>query len=69
MQTFEYEPWAGHVIVETMTLSERPGGALLTVVEQFDSLEDLEGMVQSGMEGGADESYLRLARLLHALGN
>ena len=37
MQTFEYEPWAGHVIVETMTLEERNGRTTLLAVEQFDN--------------------------------
>jgi len=69
VQTFEYEPWAGHIIVETMTLSEDDGGTLLTVVDQFSNLEDLDGMVQSGMEGGAAKSYRQLAELLATLGD
>lgn len=69
VQTFEYEPWAGHILVETMTLSEQDGGTLLTVVEQFSNLEDLEGMVQTGMESGAAKSYRQLEELLDALGD
>lgn len=64
VQTFEYEPWAGHVIVETLILTERDGRTTLTAVEQFDTLEDLEGMYQSGMETGAGASYDRLEALL-----
>ena len=67
VQTFEYEPMAGHVILETMTLAERGGRTTLTAVEQFDSIEDLEGMYQSGMEDGTEKSYNQLAALLKTL--
>jgi uncharacterized protein YndB with AHSA1/START domain len=62
--TFEYEPLPGHISVETMTLTERDGRTLLTVRNQFASKEDLDAMVNSGMESGARESYERLAELL-----
>jgi uncharacterized protein YndB with AHSA1/START domain len=65
--TFEYEPLAGHVSVETLTLTERDGRTLLTVHDAFSSKEDLDGMLQSGMESGAAESYDRLAELLAEL--
>jgi len=65
--TFEYEPLPGHVSVETMTLTERDGRTLLTVRNQFSSKEDLEGMVNSGMESGARESYERLDELIAEL--
>lgn len=67
VQTFEYEPMAGHVIVETMTLTESGGRTTLTAVDQFENLEDLEGMYQSGMEGGVENSYNQLAALLPKL--
>ena len=65
--TFEYEPLAGHISVETMTLTERDGRTLLTVHDVFSSKEDLDGMLQSGMESGASESYDRLEELLAEL--
>jgi len=65
--TFEYEPLPGHISVETMTLTERDGRTLLTVRDQFASKEDLDGMVNSGMESGARESYERLEELLAEL--
>jgi len=65
--TFEYEPMAGHISVETMTLTERDGRTLLTVRNQFSSKEDLEGMINSGMESGARESYERLDELVAEL--
>jgi uncharacterized protein YndB with AHSA1/START domain len=67
--TFEYEPLAGHISVETMTLSERDGRTLLTVRDQFASKEDRDGMLQSGMESGARETYDRLAEVLAELKN
>lgn len=65
--TFEYEPLPGHVSVETMTLTERNGRTLLTVHDVFSSKEDLDGMLQRGMESGASESYDRLEELLAEL--
>jgi uncharacterized protein YndB with AHSA1/START domain len=65
--TFEYEPLPGHISVETMTLTEIDGRTLLTVHDQFSSKEDLDGMVNSGMESGARESYERLDELLAEL--
>ena len=67
VQTFEYEPMAGHVILETMTLTESDSRTTLTAIEQFDSIEDLEGMYQSGMEDGTEKSYNQLAALLQKL--
>jgi uncharacterized protein YndB with AHSA1/START domain len=65
--TFEYEPLPGHISVETMTLTERDGRTLLTVRDVFSSKEDLDGMVDSGMESGARESYERLDEVLAEL--
>jgi len=60
VQTFEFEPWAGHISVETMTLTESDGKTTLTTVSLFDSKEDRDQMLQSGMEIGAAETYDRL---------
>ena len=65
--TFEYEPLPGHISVETLTLTERDGRTLLTVHDVFSSKEDLDGMVNSGMESGARESYERLDDVLAEL--
>lgn len=63
--TFEFEPMTGHISTETMVLEELPGGKTrITATTTFTSLEDLEGMLQSGMEGGAVESWDRLEELL-----
>lgn len=65
--TFEYEGMPGHVSVETMTLVERDGRTTLTARSVFASREDREGMLRSGMESGARESYDRLGELLGAM--
>jgi uncharacterized protein YndB with AHSA1/START domain len=67
VQTFEFEPMAGHTSVDHMTLTEQDGKTLVTVRTTFDSKEDLEGMLQSGMESGMAESYERLDELLQTL--
>lgn len=64
VQTFEWEPMAGHISVETSTFEERGGRTLLTVRSLFSSREDRDGMVQSGMEKGLRETHDRFAELL-----
>lgn len=65
--TFEYEGMPGHISVETMTLTEHNGKTTLTAVSRFDSVEDRDGMLQSGMEDGANETWNRLAEYLEAM--
>lgn len=62
--TFEWEPMAGHVITETATLEDIGGKTRITVVSRFQSKEDRDGMLASGMEQGAAETWDRLAELL-----
>ena len=65
--TFEFEGMPGHVLVETVTFEERDGRTKVTVTSLFASVEDRDGMLQSGMEQGANESQDRLAELLATL--
>lgn len=65
--TFEFEGMPGHVLVETMTFTETDGKTTLTSVSVFDTKEDRDGMLASGMEGGAAESLDRLEELLATL--
>jgi uncharacterized protein YndB with AHSA1/START domain len=58
--TFEWEGMPGHISVETVTLDEQDGKTTVTSRSVFDSKEDRDGMLQSGMEAGANESYDRL---------
>ncbi len=66
--TFEWEGMPGHVAVETFTLEEQDGKTLITATSVYDTVEDRDGMLQSGMEDGAAESYERLDEYLETLG-
>jgi uncharacterized protein YndB with AHSA1/START domain len=70
IQTFEFEglPERGHVTLDTMRLEELPGGRTkITIQSVFQSVEDRDGMVQSGMERGVREGYERLDEILKTL--
>jgi len=58
--TFEFEGMLGHVLLETVVLEEQDGRTLMTDTSVFQSVADRDGMLQSGMETGAAESYARL---------
>jgi uncharacterized protein YndB with AHSA1/START domain len=67
ISTFEFEglPESGHVLLETTRFEELPGGRTrVTAQSIFQTVEDRDGMVQSGMESGAADSYERLDELL-----
>jgi len=68
VQTFEWDGMPGHVALETMTLEDLGDGRTrLVTTSLFLTAEDRDGMVQSGMEGGVNESYAALDRLLATL--
>jgi uncharacterized protein YndB with AHSA1/START domain len=67
VQTFEWEGLPGHISVETMRLEDLDSRTRITVTSVFDSVEDRDGMLQSGMEQGAGESYDRLEAYLKTL--
>jgi uncharacterized protein YndB with AHSA1/START domain len=67
VQTFEFEGMPGHVALETVTFEEQGGKTKLTSRLLFDSVEDRDGMLQSGMEKGAAETYDRLAEHLRTM--
>jgi uncharacterized protein YndB with AHSA1/START domain len=67
VQTFEYEPMAGHIAVETLVLTEEGGKTVVTSTTTFDTVEDRDGMVASGMEQGATQSYEALDRYLRTV--
>ncbi|MBB6670365.1 SRPBCC family protein [Cohnella nanjingensis] len=72
IQTFEFEglPERGHVTLETVIFEELPGGKTKIRMESvFRSVADRDGMVQSGMEGGLNDSFGRLVELLEKLKN
>ena len=68
--TFEFEglPERGHVTLETARFEELPGGRTRVVSQSvFQSVEDRDGMVASGMESGVVQGYERLDELLETL--
>ena len=65
--TFEFEGMPGSISVDTMTLTEEDGKTTITTMSLFDSVEQRDGMLQSGMETGAAETYDRLAELMEKM--
>ncbi len=65
--TFEFEGMPGNVSVDTIELTEEDGRTTITSTSIFDSVAQRDGMLQSGMESGAAETYDRLAELLEKL--
>jgi uncharacterized protein YndB with AHSA1/START domain len=65
--TFEFEGMPGHSVLETVLFEERDGKTKVTVTSLFQSQADRDGMIQSGMEEGANDSQERLAELLETL--
>jgi uncharacterized protein YndB with AHSA1/START domain len=65
--TFEWEGMPGHILLETVTFEERNGKTTVTDSSVFQTVEDRDGMLQSGMEGGAEESWDRIDDLLKTM--
>jgi hypothetical protein len=51
---------AGHILTEQYVFTEENGRTTVTSTSTFDSQEDRDGMIQSGMESGAEQSYAAL---------
>jgi len=62
--TFEFEGMPGHVMLETVTFEENDKKTKLVVRSHFDTPEDRDGMLQSGIEEGASETMDRLEELM-----
>ena len=68
VHTFNYEGAPGHEAIETVTFEEAEGGKTrMTDHMLFESREERDGMLNSGMEEGAAETVDRLAELLREL--
>jgi uncharacterized protein YndB with AHSA1/START domain len=65
--TFEFEGMPGHISVETLVFEDLGDRTRLVGTSIFDSAAARDGMLQSGMEAGATESYERLAEYLRTL--
>ncbi|MEU6207696.1 SRPBCC family protein [Micromonospora musae] len=67
VQTFEYEGMPGHVLEETMTFTEQDGRTVVSSTSRFDTKQERDGMLDTGMTQGAAESYAALERHLATL--
>jgi uncharacterized protein YndB with AHSA1/START domain len=66
IRTFEYEGAPGHVSLESVVFEDLGGKTRLTTRSAFQSVEDRDAMVASGMSRGVTEGYERLDELLEA---
>jgi uncharacterized protein YndB with AHSA1/START domain len=66
VQTFEWSGTPGHVSVETMTLEDLGGQTKVVDVSVFHQTEERDGMLDSGMEGGMNDTSERLDEVLAA---
>ena len=65
VQTFEWDGMPGYVIVNTMTLEDLGDDRTRMVTTSlFHTTEERDGFLQSGMEGGMNQSYEALDRVL-----
>ncbi len=65
--TFESEDFPGHVCLETITFGERGEATVVRQNTVYQSVEDRDAAVASGMEEGINESMERLDELLGRL--
>ena len=65
--TFEWEGLPGHALLETVIFEEHDGKTKVTDTSVFQTVEDRDGMVASGMQDGTNASYAALDRLLQTL--
>ncbi len=64
VQTFEWDAMPGHVVLSTTTFEELEDRTRVTVVSQFLTTEERDGMLRSGMEQGLSQSYAALDAVL-----
>jgi uncharacterized protein YndB with AHSA1/START domain len=69
VSSFEWDGMPAHVAIQTMTLEQLADGRTkLVCTALFHTTAERDGMLNSGMEGGANLSYRALDRVLAALG-
>ena len=66
-QTFEWEGMPGHICVEATDFEDLGDRTKVTTTSLFHTKEERDGMIESGMEGGLNETYARLDELLAKL--
>jgi len=64
VQTFEFEGMPGHVSLQTIAFEEQGGKTLLRQNAVFQSVADRDGMLESGMAEGVNDSMERLDELI-----
>jgi uncharacterized protein YndB with AHSA1/START domain len=65
VQTFEWDGMPGHVIVDTAVFQDLGDGRTKVIsTSLFHTTEERDGMLQSGMAEGQNESYAALDKLL-----
>jgi uncharacterized protein YndB with AHSA1/START domain len=64
VQTFEWEGMPGHVSVETAVFEDLGEQTKVTTTSIFHTTEERDGMLDSGMETGLNETYERLDEVL-----
>lgn len=72
IQTFEFDglPESGHVALETTKFEELPNERTkITILSVFQSVQDRDGMIQSGMEVGVEGNYANLDEILREIKN
>lgn len=68
VQTFEWDGMPGYTVLETVELQDLGDGRTRVVnTSLFFTTEERDGMLQAGMEGGLNESYAALDRVLAAM--
>ena len=67
VQTFEFEGVPGHVSLDALSFEEHDGRTIVHSHSVYQSVEDRDAMVQSGMADGMNEGYDRLEQLLARL--
>jgi uncharacterized protein YndB with AHSA1/START domain len=68
VQTFEWDGMPGYTVLETLELQDLGDGHTKVVATSlFFTTEERDGMLQSGMEQGLNQSYEALDRLLESV--
>ena len=67
IQTFEFEGAPGHVSLGTLTLEDRGGRTIARVHSVYQSVEDRDAVLASGMSEGMNAGYERLDELVARL--
>lgn len=67
IQTFEFEAMPGHVCLQTATLEDVDGKTKVTQLAVFQTVEDRDGMKDTGMEAHAPVAMAQLAAVAKSL--